>query len=151
MRDTPAGRGFAMLPADMVIQQINVEIDGLKDVAASLRSELEDSFRLQVPKVYDAVQPGATLGASIAGDAWIRLQNSLHEGLQGTSDALFNLDRGTQAVTTAAEQIAKDYGDADAFSKARVEDVNKIIAPPPPPPPEYLGPLASTIPAGEQR
>jgi hypothetical protein len=139
-----------MLPADVVIQQINVEIDGLKDVATSLRSELEQSFRLQVPKVYDAVEPGATLGASIAGDAWIRLQDAMHAGLQGTSDALFNLDRGTHAVTTAAEQIAQDDGDADAFSKARVEDVNKIIVAPPPPPPEYLGPLASTIPAGRQ-
>ncbi|MFI7598899.1 hypothetical protein [Actinoplanes sp. NPDC049681] len=136
-----------MLPVDAVMQQIAVEIDGLKQVAAGLRSELEDSFRLQVPKVHDAVQPGATLGASIAGDAWIRLQDSLHAGLQGTSDALFNLDKGTQAVTSAAEQIAKDYGDADAFSKARVEDVNKIMVPPPQ---EYLGPLASTIPAGQQ-
>ncbi|RZU51268.1 hypothetical protein EV385_3078 [Krasilnikovia cinnamomea] len=134
-----------MLPVDAVMQQIAVEIDGLKQVAASLRGELEGSFRVQVPKVYDAVQPGATLGASIAGGSWINLQDSLHASLQGTTDALFNLDQGTQAVTTAAEQIARDYGDADAFSKAKVEDVHEIMVAPP----QALGPLSSTIPAGD--
>jgi hypothetical protein len=113
-----------------VITQIAVEIDGLKQVADTLRTELESSFRVQVPKVYDAVQPGATLGGAIAGSAWTRLQDSLHAGLQGTADALFNLDKGTQAVTTAAEQIAQDYGDSDAFARARVQDVNEIMAPP---------------------
>jgi hypothetical protein len=112
------------------IKQIAVEIDGLKQVADKLRAELDASFRVQVPKVYDAVQPGASLGGPIAGQSWISLQDSLHTSLQGTADALFNLDKGTQAVTTAAEQIAKDYGDSDAFSNARVKDVHEIIIPP---------------------
>jgi hypothetical protein len=113
------------------IKQITVEIDGLKEVADKLRKELDASFRVQVPKVYDAVQPGATIGGPIAGQAWTSLQDALHAGLQGTADALFNLDAGTQAVTSAAELIAKDYGDTDAFVKARVEDVNDIMTPPP--------------------
>jgi hypothetical protein len=112
------------------IKQIAVEIDGLKQVAEGLRAELDASFRVQVPKVYDAVQPGATLGGPIAGQSWTSLQDSLHAGLQGTADALFNLDKGTQAVTTAAEQIAKDYGDSDAFANARVKDVHEIMVPP---------------------
>jgi len=113
------------------IKQIAVEIDGLQEVADQLRHELEASFRVQVPKVYDAVEPGATLGGPIAGQAWAGLQEALRAGLQGTADALFNLDRGTHAVTEAAEQIAKAYGDSDAFAKARSQDVTKIIIPPP--------------------
>ena len=112
------------------IKQIAVEIEGLKQVADRLRSELEASFRVQVPKVYEAVQPGATLGGPIAGQPWISLQDALHAGLQGTADALFNLDQGTQAVTTAAHQIARDYGDADAFARAHVKDVHDIMNPP---------------------
>jgi hypothetical protein len=112
------------------IKQIAVEIDGLKQVAEGLRAELDASFRVQVPKVYDAVQPGATLGGPIAGQSWTSLQDSLHASLQGTADALFNLDKGTQAVTTAAEQIANDYGDSDAFANARVRDVHEIMVPP---------------------
>jgi hypothetical protein len=112
------------------IKQIAVEIDGLRQVANSLRAELDASFRVQVPKVYEAVQAGATLGGPIAGQSWIDLQDALHASLQGTADALFNLDKGTQAVTTAAELIAKDYGDSDAFAKARVKDVHEIMTPP---------------------
>jgi hypothetical protein len=113
------------------LKQITVEIDGLKEVAAKLRKELDASFRVQVPKVYDAVQPGATIGGPIAGQSWISLQDALHVGLQDTADALFNLDAGTQAVTSAAELIAKDYGDSDAFVRARVQDVHEIMTPPP--------------------
>jgi hypothetical protein len=112
------------------IKQIAVEIDGLKQVADSLRRELDASFRVQVPKIYDAVQPGATLGGPIAGQAWSSLQDALHASLQSTADALFNLDKGTQAVTTAAEIISKDYGDSDAFANARVKDVHEIMIPP---------------------
>lgn len=116
---------------DGAIKQITVEIDGLKEVADKLRKELDASFRVQVPKVYDAVQPGATIGGPIAGQSWVSLQDALHAGLQGTADALFNLDAGTQAVTSAAELIAKDYGDSDAFARARAQDVHEIMAPPP--------------------
>jgi hypothetical protein len=112
------------------IKQIAVEIDGLRQVADDLRRELDASFRVQVPKVYDAVQPGATLGGSIAGQSWVALQDALHASLQGTADALFNLDAGTQAVTVAAELIAKDYGDSDAFARARAKDVHEIMSPP---------------------
>jgi hypothetical protein len=112
------------------IKQIAVEIDGLQEVADKLRHELEASFRVQVPKIYDAVEPGATLGGPIAGQSWSGLQDALHTGLQGTADALFNLDRGTHAVSRAAELIARGYGDADAFARARVTDVHRIMIPP---------------------
>jgi len=112
------------------IKQIAVEIDGLKQVADHLRSELDASFRVQVTKVYDAVQVGATLGGPIAGQSWISLQDTLHASLQGTADALFNIDVGTQAVTTAAELIAKDYGNSDAFAKTQAKDVQEIMTPP---------------------
>ena len=112
------------------IKQIAVEIDGLREVADQLRHELEASFRVQVPKVYDAVAPGATLGAPIAGQSWAALRAALDAGLQGTADALLDLDRGTRAVASAAEQIARDYGDSDAFAKARAQDVHRIIAAP---------------------
>jgi hypothetical protein len=126
----PFGEGIEMLDPGPV-KQIAVEIDGLKQVAENLRKDLEASFRVQVPKVYDAVQPGATLGGPIVGQSWVSLQDSLHAGLQGIADALFNLDLGTQAVTTAAELIAKDYGDSDAFSQAQAKDVQALLVVPP--------------------
>jgi hypothetical protein len=123
-----------MLPADGAFAEISVEIEGLRQAAAEMRAELDKSFRVQVPKLMDAVQPGATLGGVIVGAEWIHLQDALHASLQATSEALFNLDLGTQAVTVAAERIAAGYGDADAFAHATIKDVNDVIQPPPPTP-----------------
>lgn len=133
-----------MFPAEEVLGQINVEIDGLKSVAAAMRAELQSGFRTQVKPVHDAMQPGASVGGQIAGAEWAYLQTTYSASIQGTLDALFNLDKGTQAVAHAADVIAKTYGDADAFSRARVDDVHNVIAYTPPPP-QQLGPYPPAV------
>jgi hypothetical protein len=131
------------MPLDnQLVKQINVEIDGLKTVASGIRKELENGFRSQVPQVNDAMQPGATIGGPIAGAEWIRLQDIYSQSIQATVDALFNLDVGTQAVAQAADIIARDYGDSDAFAHARAVDVQSVLAPAAN---ESLDPLQSTI------
>lgn len=132
-----------MLPVEALVNQINVEIDGLKSVAAAMRAELESSFRSQVAPVHDAMQPGASIGGPIAGAEWVQLQNTYSAYIQGTLDALFNLDKGTQAVAQAAEIIARDYGDSDAFAQAKLTDVQDVIMYTPPPPVQY-GPYRPT-------
>jgi len=111
-----------------LLGKINVEIDGLKSVAEAMRDELESGYRTQIGPVHDAMQPGATIGGPIAGSSWAVLQDTYSRNIQATLDALFNLDLGTQAVADAAQVIARDYGDADAFSTARLQDVQKVIS-----------------------
>ncbi|MEV6602436.1 hypothetical protein AB0M36_37145 [Actinoplanes sp. NPDC051346] len=123
-----------MLPAEALMRQISVEIDGLKSVAEAMRQELESSFRTQVTPIHDAMQPGASIGGPIAGASWVALQNKYSANIQATLDALFNLDLGSQAVADAAHVIARDYGDADAFSATRVTDVQQVISYTPPEP-----------------
>ncbi|GAA0796695.1 hypothetical protein [Spirilliplanes yamanashiensis] len=130
-----------MVPADPLVQQINVEIEGLRSVAADMRKELEQGFRTQVTPVHDAMQPGARIGGCIPGPEWVQLQERYSTCIERTLDTLYNLDLGTQAVSQAAQTIAQNYGDSDAFSKATVDDVNEIISWTPPPAPVY-GPFA---------
>jgi hypothetical protein len=130
-----AGKEVAVF-ADTLMAQINVEIDGLKSVAEAMRRELEAGYRSQVSPVHAAMQPGASIGGPIAGDSWVALQNAYSDSIQATLDTLFNLDLGTQAVADAAQVIARDYGDADAFSRARLGDVQQVIHPPLPDPGE---------------
>lgn len=111
-----------------LIGQINVEIDGLKSVAEAMHHELESGYRTQVVPVHDAMQPGASIGGPIEGASWVALQDTYSRNIQATLDALFNLDLGTQAVADAAQVIARDYGDADALSTARLEDVQQVIS-----------------------
>jgi hypothetical protein len=131
-----------MLPVDGLVKQINVEIDSLRAVADGIRAELEKGFRSQVPRVNDAMQSGATIGGPIAGPEWIRLQNAYSTSIQATVDALFNLDLGTQAVAQAADVIAKNYGDSDAFAQAKVNDVQAVLIAAPA---TSLAPLGSTM------
>jgi hypothetical protein len=131
-----------MLPADGLVKQISVEIDGLKTVAEGIRAELEKGFRSQVPHVNDAMQSGATIGGCIVGPEWVRLQNAYSTSIQATVDALFNLDIGTQAVAQAADVIATNYGDTDAFAQAKVGDVQAVLMAAPA---TSLDPLGSTM------
>ena len=130
-----------MVSMGPLMQQISVEIEGLKSVAADMRKELEQGFRTQVTPVHDAMQPGARIGGCIPGPEWVALQERYSTCIQRTLDTLFNLDLGTQAVSQAAEAIARTYGDSDAFAKATVDDVRGIISYTPPPAPVY-GPFA---------
>lgn len=118
-----------MLPMDGLLGQINVEIDGLRGLAAAMRADLEKGYRTQVPQVHEAMQPGATIGGPLAGAEWPKLQDTYSTCIQATLDALFNLDLGTQAVAQAAEIIARNYGNADAFARARANDVAALLSP----------------------
>jgi hypothetical protein len=64
-----------------------------------------------------------------------------------TSNALKNLDVGTDSVARAGDLIAEMYRDADALSQARVNDVQEVISYTPPQHQQY-GPYP---PAGDLR
>ncbi|MEQ4302998.1 hypothetical protein ABNF97_16640 [Plantactinospora sp. B6F1] len=115
--------------AAAVIGQINVEIDGLASVAAAMREELKEGYRTQVPPVHDAMQQGATIGDRLEGDDWLHLQDRYDECIRKSLAALVNLDKGTQAVARAAEQIAANYRGSDAFAQATVGDVHEVLPP----------------------
>jgi hypothetical protein len=114
------------------IGQISVDIDGLKDTAAKLQGLLEQSYRVQVPKVYDAMRPGARVGGELAADEWAGLQDSYTKSIEGTASALQNIDLGTQALAKAAEAIANQYGSSDAFAVAQAKDVEAVLPTPQP-------------------
>ncbi|GIG91678.1 hypothetical protein [Plantactinospora endophytica] len=128
--------------AAAVIGQINVEIDGLSSAAAAMREELKEGYRTQVPPVHDAMQQGATIGDRLEGDDWLHLQERYDECIQKSLEALVNLDKGTQAVARAADQIATNYRGSDAFAHATVSDVHEVL-----PPTEQTRPQPGTDPA----
>ncbi|MFY1669984.1 hypothetical protein ACN27G_08490 [Plantactinospora sp. WMMB334] len=125
-----------------VIGQISVEIDGLASAAAAMREELKEGYRTQVPPVHDAMRQGATIGDRLEGDDWLHLQDRYDDCIQKSLVALVNLDKGTQAVAQAAEQIAANYGGSDAFAHATVSDVHEVL-----PPTEQTGPQPGAGPA----
>jgi|1186.fasta_scaffold506950_2 hypothetical protein len=116
-----------MLPAEEVVRQINVEVESLKEIAATMRADLENGYRTQVPEVHDAMRPGASIGAGIAGSEWVGLQDLYHRCIDGTLNAIYNIDKGTDAMAQAADLIAKRYGSADALAHASAEAVDQTL------------------------
>lgn len=112
--------------------QISVEVEGLRDTAAKLQGMLDHGYRIQIPKVYDAMRPGARVGGELAADEWAGLQDGYTKSIQGTAEALRNIDLGTQALAKAAEAIANQYGSSDAFAVARAKDVEAVLPAPKP-------------------
>lgn len=126
-----------MFPAEGLLGQINVELDGLKGVAAAMQAELESSFRSQVVPFNEAMQSGASIGGLIAGAEWQQLRATCARYIDDTSRALRSLDEGTDSVARAGKLIAETYGDADAFARARVDQIHEVITYAPPPPEQY--------------
>jgi hypothetical protein len=130
-----------MLPVDEVIRQINVEVESLKEIAATMRADLEKGYRTQVPDVHDAMQPGASVGAGIAGAEWVSLQDLYHRCIDGTLNAIYNIDKGTDAMAQAADLIAKRYGSSDTLAHASASAVEQTLTG------DSVGPAA---PSGDQ-
>src|SRR3954447_8084666 len=124
-----------MTPVDALVRQIDAEVQGLRGVAAAIRTELEEGLRTQVTPINEALRSGAQIGGCIPGYEFVQLQNLYASHIRRTLDALFQLDLGTQAVGKAADAIARTYGDADAFAAATVGDIRNVIAHTPAPPP----------------
>jgi hypothetical protein len=116
-----------MLPVQRLINQINVEVDSLKGIAAAMKQSLEQGYRTQVPAVHDAMQPGATIGAGIAGAEWMRLQDVYTTCINSTLEAIYNIDVGTQAMAQAADIIATKYGDADTLAHVKASAVDATL------------------------
>src|SRR3954471_14595181 len=116
-----------MLPVDALVQQINVEVESLKEIAATMRADLEKGYRTQVPGLHDAMQPGASVGAGIAGAEWSRLQDLYHRCIDGTLNAVHNIDKGTEAMAQAADLIATRYGSSDTLAHTSAAAVDQTL------------------------
>ena len=126
-----------MFVPEGLLGQINVELDGLRSVAAAMQAELESSFRSQVVPFNEAMRSGASIGGPIAGAEWQQLRDTCGRYIADTSRALRSLDEGTDSVARAGTLIAETYGDADAFARARVDQIQEVISYTPPPPQQY--------------
>jgi hypothetical protein len=116
-----------MLPVDALVRQINVEVESLKEIAATMRADLEKGYRTQVPGLHDAMQPGASIGAGIAGTEWVALQDLYHRCIEGTLSNIYNIDKGTDAMAQAADLIATRYGNSDTLAQASAKAVDQTL------------------------
>jgi hypothetical protein len=105
---------------------IEADIKAMEDFATKLRREVEVNYAPHVGKVHEDMMAGLPSPPSEFGEL-VDLLTTHHQSQQATSDLVHFYGNATGGMANAASEIGKQYGQADAFSSARVTDVNKAL------------------------
>jgi hypothetical protein len=105
---------------------IDANLTAMEDFAQKLSGEVEDNYAPHVTAVTDAMltelpPPAATFPELVS------FMQAHNEAQNTTQQNVWNFAQGTNNFATAATQISKDYRGSDAFSHARVRDVNNAF------------------------
>ncbi|MDG9673078.1 hypothetical protein [Micromonospora sp. DH14] len=119
-RPAPWLRGYGGIEAD---------ISQLREFADRLAADVESNYAPHLS--YIAEDMSAKLPNPC--DAFIELVTFLHahhETQQATADMVYAVRGATGHLAAAADQVATHYADSDAFTAARVVDVQRALANP---------------------
>ncbi|KAB1940475.1 hypothetical protein F8271_16070 [Micromonospora sp. ALFpr18c] len=108
---------------------IEADIRQLREFADQLAAEVERNYAPHLPYI------AADMSAEIPNpcDAFVELVTFLHahhETQQATADMVYAVRGATGHLAAAADRVATQYADTDAFSAARVVDVQQALADP---------------------
>ncbi len=105
---------------------IAADIAAMEEFAKKLAADVQNNYVPHLSGVTDAMltqlpPPAATFPELVA-------FMTAHNEAQGiTQENVFNFANGTNTFATAAQTISEEYRGSDAFSRARVGDVEKAL------------------------
>ncbi|MFG2060646.1 hypothetical protein ACGFIK_04425 [Micromonospora sp. NPDC048871] len=108
---------------------IEADIRQMREFADQLRAEVESNY---TPHLRYIASDMLTQVSNPA-DAFIELVQFMRahwETQQAATNAVWGVGHTTGHLAEAAHQVALHYGDADAFSAARVADIQRALASP---------------------
>jgi hypothetical protein len=114
--------------------QIEADTKAMEQFASKLHADVEDNYAPHL----DPIGMAMTTELPSPPAAFIELSSFLvvHNGVQATTTSnVYNFATGTVRYATAAKDISQKYQGSDAFSHAKVRDVNKELGAAAPPPP----------------
>jgi hypothetical protein len=105
---------------------IEADIKAMEDFAKKLKDEVTVNYAPHASKVHDDMMAALPPPPSEFGEL-VALLDTHHVSQQATSDLVHFYSNATGGMADAASKIGQQYGQADAFSSARVSDVNKAL------------------------
>ncbi|MDM4722471.1 hypothetical protein QTQ03_23840 [Micromonospora sp. WMMA1363] len=108
---------------------IEADIRQLREFADKLQAEVERHYGPHLSYIAEDMSAAVPNPA----DAFIELVQFLHahwETQQAAADTVWNVGSATGHLAAAASAVADRYRDSDAFSSARVVDVERALAAP---------------------
>jgi hypothetical protein len=105
----------------------HVDIDGLHNFAGAVDAEVEGNFQPHTAPLLDSYAKGVPFGtASPSGEVHAAKQK-YYDCLTGATEQLTAYVNASKILVEAVRQVAKNYGDADAFSEAQTKDVERAL------------------------
>ncbi|MBE1487001.1 hypothetical protein [Plantactinospora soyae] len=114
---------------------IEADIQRMEEFAKQLTAEVQKNYVPHMEEVQADMLPD--LPGPVDFPELFEFMTAHRTVQQDTSTRVWEVGDGTGGLATAAETVSKNYGQADAFSHARVRDVENALdqttaAPPPP-------------------
>jgi hypothetical protein len=105
---------------------IDADIAAMEEFAKKLQADVQDNYVPHLTGVTDAMMtelppPAATFPELVA------FMTDHQTAQDVTQTNVYNFANGTNRFATAAQQISQEYEGSDAFSRARVTDVQKAF------------------------
>ncbi|MEO3743842.1 hypothetical protein [Plantactinospora sp. B5E13] len=98
----------------------------MEQFAKELMAEVQKNYVPHMEQVHSDMTPN--LPTPMGFDELYEFMQA-HRGIQQEfSDRIWDVGDGTGGLASAAETVSKNYGNTDAFSHARVSDVQRALA-----------------------
>jgi hypothetical protein len=106
---------------------IAADIAAMEEFATKLAADVQNNYVPHLSRITDAMltelpQPAASFPELVS----FMIAHNEAQGV--TQENVFNFANGTNHFATAAKTISGEYRESDAFSRARVGDVDKAFA-----------------------
>jgi len=105
---------------------IEADLQAMEDFAKKLASEVDQNYAPHVPPVTEAMLVELPPPANTFPEL-VNFMTAHHAAQNTTQKNVFNFAGGTHDFASAAHTISREYQGSDAFSHARVRDVNKAF------------------------
>lgn len=106
---------------------IAVDLDGLADLAKTVRRENAATLEPQSNLVRSDLLHGVCFGAASASGQVLEAKQRYHDSLVRALDQMHAHIRAASIIADAAERVAMNYAEADAMSKARTKEVDEAL------------------------
>jgi len=106
---------------------LSVQLDGLSDVAAALRQEVDGNLVRHITQLHSAYGMGVDFGSASHSANVSEARKVYHGCLVQVTKLLSGYVQAGDALATAIDTVVQRYGSSDAMARALAQDVGQAI------------------------
>jgi hypothetical protein len=115
------------LPSGHDRSVLTIHLDGLSDVAAALRQEVDGNLVRHITQLHSAYSMGVDFGSASHSANVSEARKVYHGCLVQVTKLLSGYVQAGEALATAIDTVVQRYGSSDAMAHARADDVSQAL------------------------